>query len=207
MAITVGTPDHEAMRAASNLLAMPPLPRPLPPAPAAIESSGSSTPTSAISERRGIAPRIGRVQAVEIGQQHEQGSADVVRHERGEAVVVAVADLVGGDGVVLVDDRDGAEGEQPRQRAAGVEVLPAIDEVMRDEQRLGGHEAVRGEGVVPAAHQPRLPGGGDRLQRGDVGRPALEAEGGDAGGDGSRRHDDDVEAAGAQGGDLGSELA
>ena len=31
LAITVRTPDHEAMRAASSLLAMPPLPRPLPP--------------------------------------------------------------------------------------------------------------------------------------------------------------------------------
>ena len=31
LAITVGTPDHEAMRAASSLLAMPPLLRPLPP--------------------------------------------------------------------------------------------------------------------------------------------------------------------------------
>ena len=41
-----GTPDHDAIRAASSLLAMPPLPRPLPPRPARIDSSGSSTGTS-----------------------------------------------------------------------------------------------------------------------------------------------------------------
>ena len=43
LAMTVRTPDHEAMRAASSLLAMPPLPRPLPPRPALIASIGSST--------------------------------------------------------------------------------------------------------------------------------------------------------------------
>ena len=154
LAITVGTPDHEAIRAASSLLAMPPLPRPLPPRPAAIDSSGSSTATSRISSASACDPRVGGVQAVEVGQQHEQGGAHVVRHERGETVVVAVADVVGGDRVVLVDDRHGAEREQAGERAPGVEVLAAVDEVVRDEQRLGGDETVIGEGVVPAAHQP-----------------------------------------------------
>ena len=46
-----------------------------------------------------------------------------VRDERGEPVVVAVADLVVGDGVVLVDDRQHAEVEQALQRLAGVQVL------------------------------------------------------------------------------------
>ena len=38
--------------------------------------------------------------------------------QRGQPVVVAEPDLVGGDGVVLVDDGDDAEVEQPGQRAA-----------------------------------------------------------------------------------------
>ena len=59
LAITVRTPDHDAMRAASSLLAMPPLPRPLPPAPARIDSSGSSTATRVdeLRRRRGRAGR------------------------------------------------------------------------------------------------------------------------------------------------------
>ena len=95
LAITVGTPDHEAMRAASSLLAMPPLPRPLPPAPAVMASSGSSprpvTPASAAGSRRGSAVyRPSR----SVSSSSSAG-AHVVRHERRQAVVVAVADLVG----------------------------------------------------------------------------------------------------------------
>ena len=129
-----------------------------------------------------------------------------MRHKRRQAVVVAIADLVGGDGVVLVDDRDGAEGEQAGQGPPGVQVLAAIDEVVGYEQRLRGHEAVLGERVVPAAHQPCLTGGGDRLQRGHVRRPLVESESRDSGGDGTRRHDDDVVTAGAQRGNVGGEL-
>ena len=45
LAMTVRTPDHDAIRAASSFDAMPPLPRPLPPLPARIASSGSSLRT------------------------------------------------------------------------------------------------------------------------------------------------------------------
>jgi hypothetical protein len=51
--MTVRTPDQDAMRAASSLLAMPPLPRPLPPPPARIASSGSSASTWVISSAVG----------------------------------------------------------------------------------------------------------------------------------------------------------
>ena len=126
--------------------------------------------------------------------------------ERRQSVVVAVADLVGRDGVVLVDDRHGAELEEAGQRAPGVKVLPAVDEVLWHEQRLGRHELVRRERIVPAAHQPGLPGGRDRLQRADVGRSLVEPEGRDTRRDGARRHDDHLVAAGPNRGDLGAEL-
>ena len=183
--MTVGTPDHDAIRAASSLLAIPPLPRPLPPRPAEIDSSGSSAPTSV--DQRGVVvdPRIGRVQPVEVGQQHEQRGTHVVRHERGEPVVVAIANLVGRDRVVLVDDRYGAEFQQASQRAPGVQVLSTVDEVVRHEQHLGGHQPVIRQRIVPATHQPGLAGSGDRLQRDDVGRPLVEPEGRHSGGDGA----------------------
>ena len=66
---------------------------------------------------------IGGEQPGGVGEQHEQVGAHEVRHQRGEPVVVAVADLVVGDGVVLVDHRDDPEVEQPAQRLAGVQVL------------------------------------------------------------------------------------
>ena len=62
--------------------------------------------------------------------------------QRGDPVVVAIAQLVTGNGVVLVDDRDAAQFDQAYQRLAGMEVLPAIDEVVRDQQHLRGNQVV-----------------------------------------------------------------
>jgi hypothetical protein len=53
------------------------------------------------------------VQAVDVGKEQQGVGADQRGHQRGERVVVADADLLGGDGVVLVDDR-----QQRRCRAA-----------------------------------------------------------------------------------------
>ena len=58
--------------------------------------------------------RVAVVQPVDVGEQHQQVGPHQVRDQRGQPVVVAEPDLVGGDGVVLVDHRDGAE-----PRAAG----------------------------------------------------------------------------------------
>jgi hypothetical protein len=129
-----------------------------------------------------------------------------VGHERGEAVVVAVADVVAGDGVVLVDDRHHPELEQAHQHATGVEVLAAVDEVVGHEQRLRGHQSVRGQRGVPAAHQPRLAGRRQRLQRRGVVRTVLEPERGDAGGDRARRHHEHLVAVGASRRHLGAQL-
>ena len=55
--------------------------------------------------RRGVEP-------VDVGEQHEQIGADHGGDARGEAVVVAIADLARRHRVVLVDDRHGAHLEQ-----------------------------------------------------------------------------------------------
>ena len=49
--------------------------------------------------------------------------------------------------VVLVDDRHAAELEQAQQRLAGVQVLAAVDEVVRHEQHLRGDQAVAGRAM------------------------------------------------------------
>ena len=61
--------------------------------------------TSAMNARAGPT-RLAGVEAVDVGQQHQRVGTDQVRDECGEPVVVAEADLVRGDRVVLVDDRD-----------------------------------------------------------------------------------------------------
>ena len=129
-----------------------------------------------------------------------------MRDERGQTVVVAEADLVVGDRVVLVHDRDGAELEEARERLAGVEVLTALDEVVRDEQHLCGNEAVRGEDVVVRAHEPALSGRGQGLERRQVDGPLGEPEGGDPGRHCARRHDDHVVPVDAELRDFVTEL-
>ena len=146
-AITVRTPDQAAILAAASFDAMPPLPRAEPAPPASASSAWSTSTISSMSDADGVEAGVGGEQPGRVGEQHEQVGVEEVGDQRGEAVVVAEADLVVGDGVVLVDDRHHAELEQPAERAPGVEVLLADDEVERGEQHLARDEAVGGEGA------------------------------------------------------------
>ena len=76
--------------------------------------------------------------------------------QRGQAVVVAEADLVVGDGVVLVDDRHHAEVEQHPQGLAGVQVLLAVDEVEGRQQHLAADQPVASERPVVVTDQVGL---------------------------------------------------
>ncbi len=168
---------------------------------------GPVDPDDLLDQRRvRVEARIGGEHARGVGEQHEQVGVHEVGDERGEAVVVAEADLVVGDGVVLVHDRDHAELEQAHQRLPGVQVLTALDEVVRDEQHLRGHETVRREDVVVGAHEAALTDRGERLQRRQVDGPLGQAERGDPGRHGARGDDDDVVAVDAQLRDLVTEL-
>ena len=107
-----------------------------------------------------------------VGEHHQRVRMEQVGDERGEEVVVAVADLVVGDRVVLVHDRQHAEVEQALQRLARVEVLTAVHEVVRREQHLAADDVVRGEDRVQPLDEAGLADRGERLQRADVGRAA-----------------------------------
>ena len=143
-----------------------------------------------------LAPCDGRtvVQGVDVGEQHERVGADQVGHQGGEPVVVAKADLVGGDGVVFVDHRHDAEVQQPVQRAERVGVLAAAHEVIGGQQHLADGDAVRAEGVGVAGHQQALAHAGGGLLGGEVAGTLLEAERGEPGGDRAGGHQDDLRA-------------
>ena len=139
-----------------------------------------------MSEASVVEAGVGGEQAGGVGEQHEQVGADQVGDEGGEAVVVAEADLVVGDGVVLVDDRHDAEVEQAGEGAAGVQVLAAVHEVERGEQHLPGDEAVAAEArrrrraSAGSGPRPRPPAGWPRRGAGSppspsAGRPAAMA--------------------------------
>ena len=150
-AITARTPDQAAIFAAASLVAMPPLPRSVPRPPATASSAASTSTISSMSDASASRRGIGGEEPGGVGEQHQHVGGDEVRHERGEAVVVAVADLVVGDGVVLVDDRDHAEVEEAPHRLARVEVLRRDAEVVGREQHLAGDETVLAEDARRAA--------------------------------------------------------
>ncbi len=56
-----------------------------------------------------VAPRIGGVEAVDVGQQHKLVGLHHLGDARRETIVVTEADFGSRDGVVLVDHRDAAE--------------------------------------------------------------------------------------------------
>ena len=172
-AITARTPDHAAIFAAASLLAIPPLPAFGSGAAGRLLERFVDLDDLLDQRRVRVVARVGGEQAAGVGQQQQRLGVHEVRDERREPVVVAVADLVVGDGVVLVDDRQHAELAQPLQGLPRVEVLTAMREVVRREQHLTRDDAVRPEQRVHALEEQRLTHGRDRLQRSHVGRSAA----------------------------------
>ena len=77
-------------------------------------------------ELRGPAfARILRIKTIDVGEKHEPLGRDHAGHARGEAVIVAIADLACGDRVVLVDHGHCAELDQRLQGRARVQIAPA----------------------------------------------------------------------------------
>ena len=61
------------------------------------------------------------MQTVDIAKQNQQVGADQLSNPGCKPVIVTVADLISGDGVVLVDDRYRAEIKQGRKGRARIE--------------------------------------------------------------------------------------
>ena len=172
-AITVRTPDQAAILAAATFDDMPPLPRALPADPALDSSAWSNSTISSMSEASASMRGIGGEQTGRVGEQDQQVGAHEMRDERRQAVVVAEADLVVGDRVVLVDDRHDTELDQPFEGGSRVEVLLADAEVERREQHLSADDPVAFQQPVVDPHQPALSDGRHRLQGHRVTRAAM----------------------------------
>ncbi len=104
-----------------------------------------------------VAARILGVQAGLVGEDHQGIGLDEIGHQRCQGVVVAEADLVGRDGVVLVDDRDHVELEQRAQRGARVQIALTVGQVLVGQQDLCGVHAVLAEARLVGFDQPHLP--------------------------------------------------
>ncbi len=136
----------------------------------------------------GMLARIGAVQAGLVGQDDQGVSFDQIGDQRAQGVIVADLDLVGGDRVVFVDDRDDLQLQQGAQGAAGVQVTLPISQVGMGEQDLGGVQAVAPKTAfigLDQAHLANRGGGLQLVQRGRSFRPAqtIDALGDGAAGD------------------------
>ena len=123
----------------------------------------------------GVARGIGAVEPVDVGKEQQQVGPDHLGDARREPVIVAVAQFVGGDAVILVDHRQRALGEQHGDGGAGVQPAAAALGILEGEQELRGRDAVRREGGFPGLHQQNLAGGGRGLLVVEP-RRALQAE-------------------------------
>ena len=131
---------------------------------------------SAISSAPGV-PGRARVDAVDLRQQDEQPARASEHGDlRGERVVVAERDLVGGGRVVLVHDRDGAEREQRVERVAGVDVGRAVGDVGGGEQDLRRRRAGARAPSSQAAWSRAWPSADAAWSCATLPRPAVEAE-------------------------------
>ena len=137
--------------------------------------------------------RITVVKAVDVGQDQRLGTREV-GDERGQAVVIAEADLVGGDGIVLVDHRHGAQRPQPIQGPLRIRVVRAPGDVVRGEQHLADHATVAPERGSPRMGQRQLSDNGRGLLGREVGGSAAQTQRRESGTDRTRGHDDHVAA-------------
>ena len=88
-----------------------------------------------------------------------------------------------------------------------MQILAALDEVVRDHERLTGDDAGAGELGAVHLHQPRLAEGGEGLERGQIVGTASETERGHPGGHGARGDEEDFVAGVAEPGDLVTETS
>jgi len=115
-------------------------------------------------------------QAVDVGKQHQKVRAHHRRDAGRQAVIIAVADLGGGNTVVLVDDRDGLQLQQRRDGRARIEIAAAFLGVAERQQDLPGRQAAIAHHLGPRPRQRDLSDGCRSLAFLELQRPPAEAE-------------------------------
>ena len=150
----------------------------------------------------GILVRRRRIEAIDVGQQHQAVGRYHAGNPGGEPVVVAIADVCGGHRVVLVDDGDCAMREQGVDRAPGIEIAAALLGVAEREQDLGGLHAALAEDVLVGVRERDLADGGRGLALLQFQRATGQAEDMTADRNGTGRDDDHFLAGAMHRGDV-----
>jgi hypothetical protein len=117
--------------------------------------------------------RVAIVQTIDIRQQHHPLRPRRLRDARGEAIIVAEADLLGRDRIILVEHRHHPQIEQSIERGGSIEIAPSLLQIAKRDQHLRGGEPLRAQHLGPDLAQRDLAGGGGRLRILQAGAPAL----------------------------------
>ena len=142
------TPDHAAIFAAASLLAMPPLPRSVPAPPATVSSAASTSTISSMSDASSSCRGSAVNTPAGVGEHQQRVGAEQVRDERGEPVVVAVADLVVGDVSFSLTIGSTPRSSRRCSVSRAWRYWTAVHEVVRREQHLAGDDVVRAEQIA-----------------------------------------------------------
>ena len=106
-----------------------------------------------------VGARIVRVETVDVREKDQQVRLDEGHHNRGEAVVVTEFDVIGGDGVIFIDDRDRAEFKELVEGVAGVPAALGVRDGLLVHEDLGDRLAVLRKKLLVNAHQHDLADG------------------------------------------------
>ena len=151
-----------------------------------------------------IAARVGGIQPVDVGQQHQRIGADHLRHPGGEPVVVAEADFIGRHGVVLVDHRHRLELQQGLDGVARIQMAPALLGVAGGEQDLGDGGAVARHGLLIGVREADLTRRRGGLLLLELEPVAVEPEFGAPDRDGAGGHQHHLDPRFPEPGDIGA---
>ena len=144
----------------------------------------------------GVPVGVSVVQTVDIAEQDQQVGVYRRRYDSGQGVVLADgvlhAHLVGGHGVVLVDNGQRAQLQQPENGVAHVAAALLAADILAGEQHLRHRVVVFVEQLVVGVHQLALTHGGCGLLGGHVRRAAGQIQLTHAHADGAGGHQNDL---------------
>ena len=103
-----------------------------------------------------VGARVGGKQAILIGENHQHIGLYLVGNQCRQGIVVAKAQLIGGYGVVLVNDGHYPHLQQGLQGAASIQVTFAAAVVIMRQQYLCRLYTVLLKACFPGLHQPGL---------------------------------------------------
>ena len=109
--------------------------------------------------RADIHARVGFVQTCHVAQHDQQVGLDQHRNLGGQRIVVAELNLIDRDRIVFVDDRHDLRIDQRQQGVFGIEVAPAVRQIVVGQQHLRDVDSVARKTGFVQGHERNLANG------------------------------------------------